>query len=186
MRLYVAIAVLGCLAFGFATAQEARCANPAKACGELLNASCLGQLGAGSVAASGADCDEQMQSYRDCLSDVVERCSAETPKAEPILREAEAPTIPLPKPVSGCIPVARGFSEPIKVTIGSKLCDPRDPSRVARITSVVSAGLAYSNGPRGRGSCRSGERCAFFWSLGAIFTVEIVSRDRREARLNPL
>ena len=93
--LVAAAASVMSLAAPNARAQE--CGDPQAACGGLLQAECLGVLGAGSVAAPGgaaapdpADCQAQMKSYRSCLADVIEQCPATVQQNVDINAEADA------------------------------------------------------------------------------------------------
>lgn len=68
------------------TAEEtaALCADPTKACGELVSPACLKRAGAGAIAAqpaipnlpgvAPADCEQQLDVYSKCLRQVAEKC----------------------------------------------------------------------------------------------------------------
>lgn len=79
---------------GSSLAQE--CRDPQATCGELLQAECLGVLGAGSIAApssggvDAADCTAQMASYRACLTEVIEACPATVQQDRGVNEEADA------------------------------------------------------------------------------------------------
>ncbi len=93
-------AILTALALGtgvFSHSAEAQeCGDPQAACGGLLQAECLGVLGAGSIAAPGAAapdaaaCQTQMKSYRSCLAEVIEKCPATVQQNFDVNAEADA------------------------------------------------------------------------------------------------
>lgn len=79
-------------AAGAPPAAAQSCDAPAQSCGALLDQTCLSKLGAGVLAVEdaeaegaarpqGADCRTQTESYRSCLTEIVERCpGGETPE----------------------------------------------------------------------------------------------------------
>ena len=87
------------------TYAQGMCDKPQESCGRLLTPECLGRVGAAALPAgeAGADCEAQMQTYRECLTTVAAACG---PQAAP--GRAAAPETP-PQPTGQWIGLWRGW-----------------------------------------------------------------------------